>query len=134
MLRIHAAAAIAAFALLATPIAAHAKTLRGKIAAGPDGAVAVVFYDRRQLCPNDASVLPTDVGRSNFCIDTSLQAYKDSGSGAVRVGGSVQISQLTWDPEPPAQVGAELLVGIGCFPEAVIDMEHSKRPSPEQLS
>jgi hypothetical protein len=73
------------------------------VAAGPDGAVAVAFYDRRQLCPNDPSVLPADVGRSNFCIDTSLQAYKDSGSGAVRVGGNVKVSQFTWDPEQPAQ-------------------------------
>ena len=73
------------------------------VAAGPDGAVAVAFYDRRQVCPNDASVLPADVGRSNFCIDTSLQPYKDSGSGAVRVGGNAQISQFTWDPEQPAQ-------------------------------
>ena len=40
-----------------------------------------------QACPNDPSVLPADVGRTNFCIDTSLQAYKDSGSGAVPVGG-----------------------------------------------
>ena len=57
------------------------------VAAGPDGAVAIAFYDRREACPNDPSVLPADVGRTNFCIDTSLQAYKDSGSGAVPVGG-----------------------------------------------
>ena len=56
------------------------------VAAGPDGAVAVAFYDRREACPSDPSVLPADVGRTNFCIDTSLQAYKDSGSGAVPVG------------------------------------------------
>jgi hypothetical protein len=73
------------------------------VAAGPNGAVAVAFYDRRQACPNDPSVLPVDVGRTNFCIDTSLQAYKDSGSGAVPVGGNVRISQFTWDPEQPAQ-------------------------------
>jgi hypothetical protein len=73
------------------------------VAAGPNGAVAVAFYDRRQACPNDPSVLPADVGRTNFCIDTSLQAYKDSGSGAVPVGGNVRISQFTWDPEQPGQ-------------------------------
>jgi hypothetical protein len=75
------------------------------IAAGPNGAVAVAFYDRRQACPDDPSVLPADVGLTNFCIDTSLQAYKDSGSrsGAVPVGGNVQISQFTWDPEQPGQ-------------------------------
>jgi len=73
------------------------------VAAGPNGAVAVAFYDRRLPCPNDPSVLPADVGRTNFCIDTSLQAYKDSGAGAVRVGGNVRISQFTWDPEQPGK-------------------------------
>jgi hypothetical protein len=73
------------------------------VAAGPGGAVAVAFYDRRRACPNDPSVLPADVGRANFCIDTSLQAYKDSGSGAVPVGANVRISKFTWDPEQPGQ-------------------------------
>jgi hypothetical protein len=73
------------------------------VAAGPNGAVAVAFYDRRLPCPSDASVLSPDVGRTNFCIDTSLQAYKDSGAGAVGVGGNVRISEFTWDPEQPGQ-------------------------------
>ena len=73
------------------------------IAAGPNGAVGVVFYDRRNPCPNDPSVLTADVGRANFCIDTSLQAYKDSGNGAVPVSGNVRISQFAWDPEQPGQ-------------------------------
>src|SRR5207302_5532765 len=73
------------------------------VAAGPGGAVAVAFYDRRQACPNDKSVLNADVGRTNFCVDTSLQAYKDSGAGAVRVGGNVRISQFSWDPDQPQQ-------------------------------
>lgn len=78
------------------------------VAAGPDGAVAVAFYDRRQACPapqnaKDGSVLAADVGRSNFCIDTSLQAFKDDGAGAVPVEGNVRISEFTWDPEQPGQ-------------------------------
>ena len=73
------------------------------VAAGPQGAVAIEFYDRRQACPNDSSVLSADVGRTNFCIDTTLQAYKDSGSGAVPVGSNVRVSQFTWDPEQPGQ-------------------------------
>ncbi|TMB98145.1 MAG: hypothetical protein E6J38_00390 [Chloroflexi bacterium] len=44
------------------------------VAAGPSGAVAIAFYDRRTACPNDRSVLPADVGRTNFFIDVSLQA------------------------------------------------------------
>jgi hypothetical protein len=73
------------------------------IAAGPNSAVAVAFYDRRLACPSDPSVLPADAGRTNFCIDTSLQAYKDGGRGAVPVGPNERISQFTWDPEQPGQ-------------------------------
>jgi hypothetical protein len=86
------------------------------VAAGPDGAVAVAFYDRRQSCPRDKSVLNADVGRTNFCIDTSLQAYKDSGAGAVPVDGNVRISQFTWDPDQPQQHVA----GIGQYPCAAV--------------
>ena len=73
------------------------------IAAGPGGAVAVAFYDRRSACPSDPSVLPADAGRTNFCIDVSLQAYKDMGSGAVSVGANRRLTQYAWDPEQPAQ-------------------------------
>jgi hypothetical protein len=75
------------------------------VAAGPNGAVAVAFYDRRQACPNDPSILPADVGKTNFCIDVSLQAYKDSGSrsGAMPVGGNARITEFSWDPQQPGQ-------------------------------
>jgi hypothetical protein len=75
------------------------------VAAGPGGAVAVEFYDRRQACPSDPSILAADVGRTNFCIDTTLQAYKDSGgpAGAVPMGPNFRVSQFTWDPEQPGQ-------------------------------
>jgi hypothetical protein len=33
----------------------------------------------------------------------SLQAFKDGGNGAVRVGPNVRVSQFTWDPEQPGQ-------------------------------
>ena len=73
------------------------------IAAGPGGAVAMAFYDRRAVCPADPSVLPDDVGRVNFCIDTTLQAYTDTGSGAQVIGANSRISSFTWDPMNPAQ-------------------------------
>jgi hypothetical protein len=73
------------------------------VAAGPNGAVAVAFYDRRAACPADKSIRPQDVGRTNFCIDITLQAYKDNGAGAVRVGSNVRISQYSWDPMQPDQ-------------------------------
>lgn len=73
------------------------------VAAGPGGAVAVAFYDRRALCPSDASVIPQDVGRSNFCIDVSVQPYRDAGTmaGAVPVGPNVRDSNFSWDPQQP---------------------------------
>jgi hypothetical protein len=73
------------------------------VAAGPNGAVAVAFYDRRAACPIDASVLPQDVDRTNFCIDVSLQPYKDTGSGAVPVDGNLRVTKHTWDPQQPGQ-------------------------------
>ena len=73
------------------------------VAAGPDGGVAVAFYDRRATCPDEAGIRPDSVGRTNFCIDVTLQAYKDAGAGAVPVGGNVRFTKLTWDPEQPAQ-------------------------------
>jgi hypothetical protein len=74
-----------------------------EVAQGPGGAVAVAFYDRRQACPADPSIRPQDVGRTNFCIDTSLQAYKDNGRRVAKVGANVRISEFTWDPEQPDQ-------------------------------
>ncbi|HEY6638322.1 MAG TPA: sialidase family protein [Solirubrobacterales bacterium] len=75
-----------------------------QVAAGPRGAVAVNFYDRRAACPaGDPSIVPGHVGRTNFCIDVSLQAFKDNGAGAVTVGDNVRVSQFTWDPEQPDQ-------------------------------
>jgi hypothetical protein len=73
------------------------------VAEGPGGAVAVAFYDRRAACPNAQSVLPADRGRTNFCIDVSVQAYRDAGRGAVRVGANVRASAYSWDPQNPAQ-------------------------------
>src|SRR5437879_3723985 len=73
------------------------------IAAGPGGAVAVAFYDRRAACPSDPSVLAADVGLTNFCIDATIQAFKDRGRGAVAVGANRRVTQFTWDPEQPGQ-------------------------------
>jgi hypothetical protein len=94
------------------PVGVPTDQFQPSVAAGPAGAVAVAFYDRRRACPNDPSVQPADAGRTNFCIDTSLQAYKDSGSGAVPVAANVPISHYAWDPEQPGQH----LGGISQYP------------------
>ena len=72
-----------------------------EVAAGPGGAVAVAFYDRRASCPTDQSIIKQDQGRSNFCIDVSVQPYKDSGAGAAAVGANIRASSYTWDPQQP---------------------------------
>jgi hypothetical protein len=76
------------------------------VAAGPGGAVAVAFYDRRAVCPSAPSILPAHHGKANTCIDISLQAFKDRGTaaGAARVGGNVRVSEFTWDPDQPQQI------------------------------
>jgi len=73
------------------------------VAAGPNGAVAVAFYDRRMACPSGPSIRPEDIGLTNFCIDMSVQAFKDGGSGATKVGANIRASNSTWDPMEPAQ-------------------------------
>jgi hypothetical protein len=75
------------------------------VAAGPGGAVAVAFYDRRVPCPSGPNILPADVGRTNFCIDVSLQPYKDTGTsaGAVPAGPNVRMTNFSWDPQQPGQ-------------------------------
>jgi hypothetical protein len=73
------------------------------VAAGPNGAVAVAFYDRRGTCPNDKSVAPENQGAANTCIDTSLQAYKDNGKTVSKVGTNVRITNSAWDPSEPRQ-------------------------------
>jgi hypothetical protein len=76
------------------------------VAAGPGGAVAVAFYDRRALCPSgDPAIIQDHWGDANTCIDVSLQPYKDDGTedGAVPVGSNVRLSQDSWDPDQPAQ-------------------------------
>jgi hypothetical protein len=76
------------------------------VAAGPNGAVAIAFYDRRATCPtDDPAIIEAHWGDANTCIDVSLQAYKDSNTsaGAVPVGGNVRVSQSSWDPDQPNQ-------------------------------
>ncbi|MEP6893484.1 MAG: hypothetical protein ABI927_06845, partial [Gaiellaceae bacterium] len=77
------------------------------IAAGPAGAVAVAFYDRRATCPTDPdpTIIQAHTGDANTCIEVSLQPYKDDGTsaGAVPVSGNVRVSEFPWDPDQPEQ-------------------------------
>ena len=60
------------------------------VSAGPDGTVAVAFYDRRLACP---------IGDPNFCIDTSLQFFSDGPDGLKPRGSNIRVTQATWDPQ-----------------------------------
>jgi hypothetical protein len=74
------------------------------VAAGPDGAVAVAFYDRRAACTSDssdASVVQT--GKANACIDVSVQAYKDDEKTVTPVLSNVRATEFSWDPAQPVQ-------------------------------
>jgi len=74
-----------------------------------NGVVAVSFYDRRLPCPsNDPNILPADAGRTNFCINTSIQFYKDDSKGVQPLGSNVRVSQNTWDPQNPGSTTRQL--------------------------
>ncbi|HEV2119161.1 MAG TPA: sialidase family protein [Candidatus Bathyarchaeia archaeon] len=79
------------------------------IAASPDGIVAVTFYDRRLQCPSgDPNILTADFGRANFCINTSIQFYKDGPRGLESLGSNVRVSHATWDPQNPGSTTRQL--------------------------
>ncbi len=79
------------------------------VAAGPNGTVAVAFYDRRLACPTgDVNILPQDQGRTNFCIDTSVQFFSDGGGGLQRLGSNIRVTQATWDPQNPGTTAGQL--------------------------
>jgi hypothetical protein len=72
------------------------------VAAGPNGAVAVAFYDRRAGCPSSGAGI-VQAGKSNACIDVSVQAYKDNGTSLSPVLTNVRASKYSWDPAEPVQ-------------------------------
>ncbi len=74
-----------------------------QVAAGPGGAVAVAFYDKRWACPDSSWVLPGHAGTSNRCIATVVQGYRDTGRGLVATSRNVRVTRRPWDPEQPAQ-------------------------------
>lgn len=79
------------------------------VAAGPDGTVAVAFYDRRLPCPmSDSNILLADRGRANFCINTSIQFFSDAASGVQPLGSNLRVTKATWDPQNPGTTTRQL--------------------------
>ncbi len=84
------------------------------IAASPGGTVAVAFYDRRLPCPsNDGNILPGDAGRTNFCINTTIQFYTDGSQGLQAEGSNIRVSSATWDPQNPGSTTGQLPTPFG---------------------
>jgi hypothetical protein len=69
-----------------------------------DGTVLAAFYDRRLACPTGTEATKAGLtldpnnpaGRSNYCINASLQAYD---AGLHPIHNNVRISLHTWDPQ-----------------------------------
>ncbi len=79
------------------------------VSASPSGTVAVAFYDRRLPCPgDDPGILTADVGRTNFCINTTIQFYSDGAQGLQPVGDNIRVSTATWDPQNPGTTTSQL--------------------------
>lgn len=79
------------------------------VAVAPDGTVAVAFYDRRLPCPSgDPNILAADQGRANFCINTSIQFFRDGPGGLQPLGSNLRVTQATWDPQNPGTTTGQL--------------------------
>ncbi len=86
----------------AVTVADETDQFQPTVAVSPNGTVAVAFYDRRLACPaSDPNILTADQGRTNFCINTSIQFFSDGSGGLQRLGSNTRVTQATWDPQNP---------------------------------
>jgi hypothetical protein len=78
-----------------------------EVAADTLGHVAVAWYDRRADCPTTqpAPGYYTSPGARNYCIQTGLQWYTDSGTSVSPTGGNRLFGPI-WDPQEPANEAA----------------------------
>jgi hypothetical protein len=78
-------------------------TTQQKIMAAPNGTFAIAFYDRRLACPA-SDPIAADVGKTNTCIDVTIQFFNADGTP---LGANRRVTQETWDPNinPPQPGG-----------------------------
>jgi len=78
-------------------------TFQQKIFAAPDGVFGVAFYDRRLPCP-PTDPIPGDIGKTNTCIDVTIQFFKEDGTP---LGSNRRVTAESWDPNvnPPKPGG-----------------------------
>jgi hypothetical protein len=86
------------------PPSQNENVLQPVIAASPNGLVTVAFYDSRLPCPSEPWILPSDVGKENFCIDTTIQFYNDTDS-LTPIGNNIRVTKFSWDPMNPGEIG-----------------------------
>jgi hypothetical protein len=97
-----------------------------EVAADAQGHVAVAWYDRRDACSTSqpAAGYFTSPGAPNYCIQTGLQWYSDSGS-AVSSSGVNQLFGPIWDPQEPANEAAPIS-NTNAWPAGYVsDLPHS---------
>ena len=91
---------------------ASGDTTQQKIFAAPNGIFGVAFYDRRLACPA-TDPIAADVGRTNTCIDMTIQFYNADGSAR---GDNRRVTQESWDPnvnppQPGGLSGSKTFIG-----------------------
>jgi hypothetical protein len=87
---------------------ADVNTFQPVVSVSPNGLVAVAFYDRRLPCPNEPWTLPGDVGKSNFCVDTSIQLFSDQDS-LKPIGNNIRVTNSSWDPDNSGSLGGQAI-------------------------
>ncbi len=100
-----------------------------EVAADARGHVAVAWYDRRADCPTrqpgGAAGYYTSLGAHNYCIQTALQWYSDSGSAVSPSGAANQLFGPIWDPQEPANEAAPTS-NTNAWPSGYVsDLPHS---------
>jgi BNR repeat-like domain len=88
---------------LVNDASAAGDTTQQKIMAAPNGQFAIAFYDRRLPCPA-SDPIAADIGKTNTCVDTTIQFYSADGTP---LGGNRRVTQESWDPNinPPQPGG-----------------------------
>jgi hypothetical protein len=86
------------------PPSQNENALQPAIAASRNGLVSVAFYDSRLPCPSEPWILANDVGKENFCIDTTIQFYNDTDS-LTPIGNNIRVTKYSWDPMNPGKIG-----------------------------
>ncbi len=88
---------------LVNDASAPGDTFQPKIFAAQDGIFGVAFYDRRLACPT-TDPLAQDIGKTNTCIDVTIQFYNEDGTAR---GLNRRVTHESWDPNinPPQPGG-----------------------------